>query len=145
MAVAVVVAVAVAVVVAATPCLQVPVAAAAASPAPAVRPTFNYSWDRISTYAFPGHVVGADFTDDQVAHYAKFSLLLFWGVNLRPDPTVGPGWWVPDQELQALRQAAAIKAINPDILLFPYITGFMAQTWFKAQVRPLVLGLGSSR
>jgi hypothetical protein len=26
-----------------------------------------------------------------------------------------------------------MQAINPDILLFPYITGFMAQTWFQAQ------------
>jgi hypothetical protein len=25
------------------------------------------------------------------------------------------------------------QAVNPDVHLFPYITGFMAQTWFQAQ------------
>lgn len=98
-----------------------------------VKPKFNYSWDRISTYAFPGHILGATFTDAEVDHFAKFTLLLFWGIDLRPDPARGPGWWVPDQEAKSLAQAAAIKAKNPSIHLFPYIGGFMAETWFKAQ------------
>ena len=40
---------------------------------------------------------------------------------------------MPDQEERSIAQAAKLKAINPDIQLFPYITGFMAQNWFAAQ------------
>ena len=40
---------------------------------------------------------------------------------------------MPDQEAKSLAQAAKIKAVNPDVLLFPYITGFLAQNSFKAQ------------
>ena len=52
---------------------------------------------------------------------------------LKATPLQGPGWWVPDQEARTIAQAAKLKAINPDIQLFPYITGFMAQNWFAAQ------------
>ena len=65
--------------------------------------------------------------------FQGFDLLLFWGIDLRADPTRGPGWWVPDQEAKSLAQAAAIKAVNPAIHLFPYVGGFMAETWFRAQ------------
>lgn len=116
-----------------------PTAATAASappraPAP-VRPAFEYSWDKLSTYAFPGHIMGGNLTADQVQHFSKFSLLLYWGIDLREDHTQGSGWFVPDQEARSIAQAAALKAANPDIKLFPYITGFMAQTWFAAQAQ----------
>ena len=48
------------------------------------KPAFPYSWDTISTYAFPGHIVGANFTDAEVSHFSKFSLLLYWGIDLKP-------------------------------------------------------------
>ena len=60
------------------------------------------------------------FTDAEVAHYSKFTLLLYWGVDLHPE---GGHRFVPDQEAKSLAQAAKFKAANPDILLFPYITG----------------------
>ena len=101
--------------------------------AASVRPAFNYSWDTLSTYAFPGDIVGGNLTADQVEYFSKFSLLLYWGIDVRPDPSKGPGWYVPDQEGKAIAQAAVLKAANKDIKLFPYITGFMAQTWFAAQ------------
>ena len=107
--------------------------AAAGGASATLRPTFEYSWDTLSTYAFPGRIVGGNLTVEQVAHFSKFSLLLFWGIDLRADPSKGPGWYVPDQEAKTIAQAAALKAANPDIKLFPYITGFMAQTWFAAQ------------
>ena len=103
---------------------------AAAAP---VRPAFNFSWDTLSTYAFPGDIVNGNLTADQVEYFSKFSLLLYWGIDVRPDPSKGPGWYVPDQEGKSIAQAAVLKAANPDIKLFPYITGFMAQTWFAAQ------------
>ena len=46
---------------------------------------------------------------------------------------LAPCQYVPDQEAKSLAQAAKIKAVNPDVLLFPYITGFLAQNSFKAQ------------
>jgi hypothetical protein len=113
--------------------MSVPVFATPAAAQLPVRPAFEYSWDKLSTYAFPGHIMGSNLTADQVAHFSKFSLLLYWGIDLREDHSKGPGWFVPDQEARAIAQAAALKAANPDIKLFPYITGFMAQTWFAAQ------------
>eukprot|EP00040_Diaphanoeca_grandis_P005930 m.35160 g.35160 ORF g.35160 m.35160 type:complete len:523 (-) comp17094_c0_seq1:233-1801(-) len=98
-------------------------------------PTFPFSWEKIPNYAFPGDVVGGFFTDEQVEHFSKFNLLLFWGMDLIKDNTKGPNWWVPNEECNTLKQAAALKAANPDILLFPYITGFMTQTWFEAQAK----------
>jgi hypothetical protein len=116
---------------------QAPIVAGAimtAGPAAAPRrPTFEYSWDKLSTYAFPGDIIGGNLTAEQVSCFSKFSLLLYWGIDLRADPLKGPGWYVPDQEAKTIAQAAALKAANPDIKLFPYITGFMAQTWFAAQ------------
>ena len=40
---------------------------------------------------------------------------------------------MPDQEARSLAQAAKFKAANPSVLLFPYITGFLAQNTFAAQ------------
>ena len=97
------------------------------------KPTFNYSWTRISTYAFPGSLTNRNFSDAEVAHYSRFTLLLYWGVDLEPEPAHGAHWFVPDQEAKSLAQAAKFKAANPDVLLFPYITGFLAQNSFKAQ------------
>lgn len=51
----------------------------------------------------------------------------------QPEPQYGPHWYKPDQEAKSLAQAAKFKAVNPDVLLFPYITGFLAQNSFKAQ------------
>ena len=53
------------------------------------RPAFNYSWDRLSVYAFPGGL-NRNFTDAEVALYSKFTLVLFWGVDNQPDPSRGP-------------------------------------------------------
>ena len=50
--------------------------AAAFGAAPPPRPSFNYSWDRISTYAFPGHVLGGNFTTTEVEHFASESVPL---------------------------------------------------------------------
>ena len=98
------------------------------------RPAFNYSWGKIPVYAFPGGLRDRNFTDAEIAHYSKFNLLLFWGVDLQRDATrYGPHWFVPDQEAKSLAQAAKFKAANPNLLLFPYITGFLAQNSFKAQ------------
>eukprot|EP00039_Didymoeca_costata_P000074 m.44022 g.44022 ORF g.44022 m.44022 type:complete len:513 (+) comp10039_c0_seq1:34-1572(+) len=99
---------------------------------------FPFSWDNLSTWCFPGHLSSGPnnagfFTEEEVAHYAKFNLILFWGINLTQDTSKGPGWFIPIEESQSLQQAAAIKRINPNTRLFPYITGFMSQTWFKAQ------------
>jgi hypothetical protein len=96
------------------------------------RPAFNYSWDKLSVYAFPSGG-NRNFTDAEVALYSKFTLVLFWGVDNQPDPSRGPHQYVSDQEAKSLAQAAKIKAVNPDVLLFPYITGFLAQNSFKAQ------------
>ena len=85
-------------------------------------PTFGYSWDKLSTYAFPGDLNQRNFSDAEVAHFANFTLLLFWGVDLEPEPGRGAHWFVPDQEAKSLAQAAKFKAANPDVLLFPYIT-----------------------
>lgn len=85
-------------------------------------PAFGYSWDRLSTYAFPGDLNQRNFSDAEVAHFANFTLLLFWGVDLEPEPGRGAHWFVPDQEAKSLAQAAKFKAANPDVLLFPYIT-----------------------
>lgn len=54
-------------------------------------------------------------------------------MRTNPKASLGPGWWVADQEAQSIAQAAALKAANPNIQLFPYITGFMAQNWFQQQ------------
>ena len=68
-------------------------------------------------------------TSLRTAHFSKFNLLLYSGIDgctdVRPDPSKGPGWYIPDQEAKAIAQAAVLKAANPDIKLFPYITGFM--------------------
>eukprot|EP01052_Picozoa_sp_SAG31_P010487 SAG31_NODE_575_length_13961_cov_41.577550_9_plen_211_part_00 len=65
--------------------------AAVTDSSPPARPTFGYSWDRISTYAFPGHMMGGNLTAAEVTHFSKFSLLLYWGIDLRTDPSKGPG------------------------------------------------------
>jgi hypothetical protein len=41
-------------------------------------------------------------------------LLLYWEIDIVPDPSQGPGWWIADQEANTTKQAAAIKAVNPN-------------------------------
>ena len=46
-------------------------------------------------------IVGGNLTADQIAHFSKFSLPLYWGIDVRPGPSRGPGWYIPDQEAKA--------------------------------------------
>jgi hypothetical protein len=103
----------------------------------------SYSWDTVQTFCFPGGTGDAGygghsgneqlFSAEQIQLYTKYDLVMIAMINqtaLHP-ATPHDGSFVPQATAMSIKQAAAIKAVRPDVPVFTYITGYLAQSTFE--------------
>jgi hypothetical protein len=103
----------------------------------------NYSWETVQTFCFPGETGTAGysghpgnerrFTAAQIELYTKFDLVMIAMLNQTALHPRRPrdGRFVPQATAMSIRQAEAIKVVRPDVPVFAYITGFLAQSTFE--------------
>ena len=110
----------------------------------------SYSWDTVQTFCFPGgtgnsgyggHIGNEQvFSAEQIQLYTKYDLVMIAMINqtaLHPT-TPHDGYFVPQATAMSIKQAAAIKAVRPDVPVFAYITGYLAQSTFEGESRSTV-------
>ena len=97
----------------------------------------------MQTFCFPGGTGDAGygghsgneqlFSAEQIQLYTKYDLVMIAMINqtaLHP-ATPHDGYFVPQATAMSIKQAAAIKAVRPDVPVFTYITGYLAQSTFE--------------
>ena len=105
----------------------------------------SYSWDTVQTFCFPGGTGDAGygghsgneqvFSAEQIQLYTQYDLVMIAMINqtaLHPS-TPHDGYFVPQATAMSIKQAAAIKAVRPDVPVFAYITGYLAQNTFEGE------------
>ena len=110
----------------------------------------SYSWDTVQTFCFPGgtgnsgyggHIGNEQvFSAEQIQLYTKYDLVMIAMINqtaLHPT-TPHDGYFVPQATAMSIKQAAAIKAVRPDVPVFASITGYLAQSTFEGESRSSV-------
>ena len=108
-----------------------------------------FSWDRISTFAFPGigpgcglgksGCVGLDatYTTEALLNFSRYGLVLVQGSNYSQ---YNNGSWRATQQHEEARFASRLASIarnagNKPPHVFPYIAAYAPQAWYEAQAR----------